>query len=63
MEKEFKTLSEKIRIFKGSYILDPHHVKEFIKWVEKIIIERKSRRLQLLELKKAAGKGLIENGK
>ena len=60
MTEEFN-LSEKIQRLgefdeqEGIYTGD---VKEFIKIVEKIIIERKSRRLQLIELRKSVGNKL-----
>ena len=58
VEKENKSLSEKSLLGKHNFYRKKH-VKEFIKDVEKIIIKRQSRRLQLIELGKAIGKDLI----
>ncbi len=63
MEKEFN-LSDKLTPtsdgpLKKFGFIRVDDVKEFIKIIERIIIERKSRRLQLIELKKSAGDKLI----
>ena len=59
MTKEFKSLSEKEYKMFNENGFKTRDVKKFIEEVGRIIIVRQSRRLQLIKLKKLAGKDLI----